>query len=303
MNSENLEEIFNQLLRVYSNIKAEVLITEMQSNLDLADDDFLIANQSTFSRAYRRDIIDTNSTAHKNKLTVNLSRNGLYDILPEGLFHTQELSKDTSSYVARRKIVKEEEQAARSLFAPLENEFFHQKLNVERNEKTLLDDFSNLNDDFLIDFWKIDKNISEDYILKLIRLLPHSHKIVGDFELTRLCLERVLNEKVTFLRKNVALPNEISKHDLGTQLGVDTVLESDTNEVMLPALEVTIGPVSVNNIQKFLNETEVLNFIEAFYAYFIPMEMEVITKLIVNKDSEFLLGDANSTILGISTQL
>ena len=107
MNSENLEQIFNQLLRVYSNIKAEVLITEMQSNLDLADDDFLIANQSTFSRAYRRDIIDTNSTAHKNKLTVNLSRNGLYDILPEGLFHTQELSKDTSSYVARRKIVKE----------------------------------------------------------------------------------------------------------------------------------------------------------------------------------------------------
>ena len=80
MKSENLEEIFNQLLKVYANLKAEVLIAEIQSNFDLSDDDFLIANQSTFSRAYRRDIIDTDGIINKNKLTLNLSRNGLYDI-------------------------------------------------------------------------------------------------------------------------------------------------------------------------------------------------------------------------------
>ncbi|WP_019668317.1 hypothetical protein [Eudoraea adriatica] len=303
MKSENLEEFFNQLLKVHGDLRAEVFIAEIQGNFELPDEDFLIANQSTFSRGYSRDIIDTDGHINKNKLTLNLSRNGLYDILPEGLFHTQAISKDTNSYVARRKTVKQEEQDARLLFAPLENEFFYQKLNIERNERTLLDDFFNLNDNFLLNFWKIDQGIPEDYTLQLIKLLPHSHKIVGDFELTRLSLEKVLNEKVTFIKKNIILKNEGIDHGIGTQLGVDTVLESDTNEVMMPALEVTIGPISMNGINTFLNETEVLNFIYAFYDYFIPLEMEVITKLIVNKNSKFLLGDTNNTILGISTQL
>lgn len=304
MKPTDLEEIFKNLLKVYGKVRAEVLIAEIQDNSDFTDDDFLIANQSTFSRAYSRDIIDTNSRINKDKLTLNLSRNGLYDILPEGLFHTQNVSKDINSYLASRKTVKEEEQAARQLFAPLENEFFYQKLNIERYERKLLDEFSNLDDNFLLDFWKIDEKIPEDYIFKLIRLLPHSSKIVGDFELTRLSLQKALSQKVKLKRKNIIVNNEFDSNDIiGTQLGVDTVLESTKNQVLIPALEFTIGPIGIDEIDKYLNETEIMRFIEAFYSYFIPMEMEVITKLFVNKNCEFLLGDTNSTILGVSTQL
>lgn len=308
MKPEALENIFTELIAVYENLKAEVLVAEIQENSNIKVIDFVISNKSTFSRSYRRDIIDVDSIINKNKLTLNLSRNGLYDTLPEGFFHVQNVNKDAKSYSAQRKTVKQEEQDARLFFAPLENEFFNQRLRIESNERKLLDDFYNLNDDFLQDFWKVDLNIPESYILKLIKLLPYSHKIVGDFELTRLSLQKVLNEKVSFnktYKKQINAENggKNNNGEIGYQLGVDTVLDGSANELLNPVLEVTIGPVSENNINKYLKKDEVLDFINTFYDYFIPMEVEVTTKFTVNNEIGFLLDETNGALMGISTHL
>ena len=293
MKSEALENIFTELIAVYENLKAEVLIAEIQENSNIKVEDFVISNKSTFSRSYRRDIIDVDGIINNNKLTLNLSRNGLYDTLPEGLFHVQSENKGSESYSAQRKIVKQEEQDARLFFSPLENEFFNQRLRIECNERKLLDDFYNLNDNFLQNFWKVDLSLPDSYILELIKLLPHSHKIVGDFELTRLSLQKVLNEKVSFKKNYKRRPNaENGGHntngEIGYQLGVDTVLDGSTNELLNPILEVTIGPVLDNNINKYLKKGEVLDFINTFYDYFIPMEIEVTTKFTVNNEMGFL---------------
>ena len=159
MKAETLENIFAELISVYENLKAEVLIAEIQENSDITVDDFVIANKSTFSRSYRRDIISVDNVLYDNMLTLNLSRNGLYDTLPEGLFHEHQVSKGAHSYTARREVVKKEEHDARLFFAPLESEFFYQRLNVECNERALLDDFYNLKDDFLINFWKVNSTL------------------------------------------------------------------------------------------------------------------------------------------------
>ncbi len=308
MKAEALESIFTELIAVYENLKAEVLIAEIQENSSATADDFVIANKSTFSRPYRRDIIKVDNLINEDRLTLNLSRNGLYDTLPEGLFHVPKSNSDSSSYIEHRKIVKKEEQNARSFFSPLENEFFYQRLRIECNERELLDDFYNLNDDFLIDFWNIAGQIPEAYILKLIKLLPHSHKISGDFELTRMCLEKILDEKVTFKKKfeNTMRVNDSEEKDLRNrelQLGVDSVLNGSNHTILSPALKVTIGPVSEKNINKYLKKDGVIKFINTFYDYFIPMEVDVITEFtLINKDG-FLLDATNSPIMGISTQL
>ena len=306
MKAEVLESIFTELIAVYENLKAEVLIAEIQENSEFQPNDFVISNRSAFSRPYRRDIINVDDQVNEDKLTLNLSRNGLYDTLPEGLFHVPK--SDSSSYIEHRKIVKEEEENARSFFSPLENEFFYQRLRIERNERELLDDFYNLNDDFLIDFWNIADQIPEDYVLKLIKLLPHSHKISGDFELTRMCLEKILDEKVTFKKKfentmsvNDSEDKDPRKEEL--QLGVDSVLNGNKNTVLSPTLKVIIGPVSEQNINKYLKRDGVIKFINTFYDYFIPMEVDVVTEFtLINKDG-FLLDVTNSPLMGISTQL
>jgi hypothetical protein len=307
MKPGNLNAIFSELLLVYENLKAEVLIAEVQEKSELTDEDFVISNKSTFSRPHRRDIINVDPLINKDKLTFNLSRNGIYDVLPEGLFHLHK--GDQVSFASQRKAFKDQEQDARKFFAPLENEFFYQRLQIEHNERELLDDFYNLNDDFLIDFWKIDTKIPEDFRIKLIKLLPYSYKIAGDFELTRLSLENLLGEKVTFKRKYVNRTKEYDPldekitQDSGLQLGVDSVLSSETSEVHKPILEVTVGPISEKKINNFIKKHENLYFINTFYDYFIPLEIEVDTKFTVTNEQGFLLDPANGPVMGISTQL
>lgn len=308
MTTSVLENIFTELLGVYENLKAEVLIAEIQENSDVTEEDFVIANQSTFSRPYRRDIIDVDNLLNDNMLTFNLSRNGLYDMLPEGLFHAPQTEKTSSSFSAYRKSVKEEEKEARSFFAPIENEFFLQRLRIESKERELLDNFYNLNDDFLIEFWNIDSEIPESYILKLIKLLPHSYKIAGDLELTRLTMEKVLNEKVTFNKKfearNPSEENTQKKKSVDNfELGVNSVLATTKQKILSPILEVTIGPISEKKINNYLKKDGVLKFINTFYDYFIPIEIEVETKFIVNNKNGFVLNEDDNPIMGISTQL
>ncbi|MRI00658.1 hypothetical protein GH721_08985 [Kriegella sp. EG-1] len=303
MKPEKLEEVFGYLLRRYKNIKAEVLISEIENNSDLHNEDFLIVNRSAFSRPYGGDVIGANLNDNQNRVKLKLSRNGLYDNLPEGLFHEQAISKDTKSYIERRKTIKEEEEESRLLFSPIENELFYQKLEIERNERNLLNDFNNSKNEFLFDFWKINRNIPKDYAVRLITLLPYKYKIVGNLELTKLSLEKILNEKVTIKRVNKRFSNEENNNETGFTLGHDTVLNSNEYGINIASFEFEIGPIIANKLDWYLNEFKIYEFLEVFYDYFIPMEMEVTTKLLVIKDCEFLLGDSNSSILGLSSNL
>jgi len=308
MNGTLLEDIHAELSSVYENLKAEVLVAEIQENSEASITDFVISNKGTFSRAYRRDIIDVDEVLHEDKLTLNLSRNSLYDVLPEGLFHEPHVNKAGDSYSNRRKVVKQEEQDARLFFAPLESEFFYQRLNLEQHERAILNDFYNLKDDFLVNFWNLDINIPKNYMLKLIKILPHSYKITGNLELTRLCLEKILGEQVAFKRKYIEKisaeidTDKVQSND-GFQLGVNTILDGDSYAVYSPVLEVTIGPLLQNKVPTYLEKNGVSKFIETFYDYFLPMELETKTVITVKKEVGFVLDETLHPMMGISTYL
>lgn len=303
MRPEKLNKIIAHLLKFHRKIKAEVLVAELQDQTDLKEEDYSISNQSTFTRAYGGDIKSASLNPSKDKLTIDLARNGLYDSLPEGLFHKQTINKDTKSYIEGRKVIKEEEQSSRTFFSPIENEFFFQRLQIEQNERNLLNGFGHLKNDFLFDFWKIDPEIPKSYATRLITLLPFCHKIAGDLELTQISLEKILNEKVQINRKSESLVHEQDEGETGFRLGHDTVLEHTGQGIHVPALEVVIGPIAAKNLDRYLHQVKLNKFLNVFYDYFIPMEMKVKTKLLVDKDCEFLLGETNNSILGYSSRL
>ncbi len=303
MNSEKLNKIIAFLLKYHRKIKTEVLIAELQDNAGLKNGDYTVSNQSTFTRAYGGDLKTARLGVDNDKISIELARNGLYDILPEGLFHQQAISKSTKSYIERRKVIKEEEQSSRSFFSPIENEFFFQRLQIEQNERALLNGFGHLKNDFLFDFWKISPEIPKTYAIRLITLLPFCHKIAGDIELTRISLEKILDEKVQIKRASELLTNDENPVETGFRLGHDTVLESEDYGIRVPSLEFNIGPILTKNIDWYLNEFKLYEFLEVFYNYFVPMEMEVKTNLIIDNASDFLLGETNNSILGFSSQL
>lgn len=301
MNNTELNTIFKELLTVYSNLKAEVIATQVNNNLE-DKVEFLIENKSSFSRPYRRDVIKINKTEEDNQLLLELSRNGIYDSLPEALFHNETTANNRKiSYSKKRQTYKEEEQSARSFFSPIENEFFNQRLNIEENEKNILKDFYNLEDDFLINFWNVDKNIPKHFQLKLIKLLPYSFAIAGDLELTRLSLEKVLNQNVTFKTKYKNNINVSANKDKA--LGVNLVTESKTTNVAQPYIKATIGPIKESDLDTFANNEGLQLFLKAFYSYFMPLELDVETTITTNKTEGFILNGSIDAMIGLTTTL
>lgn len=300
MNNDELSSVFEELISVFDNLKAEIIVTEVQKNTSNTID-FLVQNQSSFSRSYRRDIIDVAYLDDSNGIQLNLSRNGLYDSLPEGLFHGHKENEKHLSYRLKRKRYKEEEKEARRFFSPIESEFFNQRLHIEANERDILRNFYDLEDEFLIDFWKIDKNIPKAYALKLVKLLPYCFKISGDLELTRLSLENILEYSVKFTLKYQSKLGSETTEPL--TLGVNLITQSKQTEILEPYLEVEIGPIATQDIDTICGNHGVQKFLEAFYSYFIPLELDVKTKYSVANKDGFVLNKNKSSSLGLTTRL
>lgn len=302
MSVKALEQVSKELGTNFSDLKAEVILAELEQWSDISFDNILVQNKSTFSRPYRRDILNTDSFTLDDFLILNLTRNGLYDYLPEGVFH-KSTSIDKEKYAVRRKEYLEEEKAARTFFLPIENEFFYQRLQIESKERYLLDQFFSLNDAFLREFWDIPKNISDKYALKLLRLIPYAYRIAGDLEMTRLSLEELLKEKVTLHHQmrtdTVSIGGDT---DLGAMsLGSDATLGEELLEVN-PHLSVVVGPIKNEKLPYYIGNKDVENFLDLFYSYFVPMELTVSTTFTV-KESDLELNPEYPPVLGISTQL
>lgn len=296
-----LENILEELISVYENVKAEVVVSELQKNSNITNDDIVIKNKSTFRRSHRRDILDIGNI-EDGLLNLNLSRNGLYDQLPEGLFHSKDTTKGKISFQQLRKTYKKEEKEARHFFSPLENEFFNQKLNVENKEQDLLNDFLNLDDNFLINFWKVDQSIPKKYLLKLLKLLPYTYKIAGDLELTTLCLENIINKKVNI--KKTYNPNTINYRNLiedNNYLGINFTLTNDYDTISQPVYNVEIGPIQEDSIEDYIKKDGIIKFINVFYDYFFPLEVDIKTTFNVNHVDGFLLDKEKEPIIGLST--
>tara|TARA_R110000751_G_scaffold135_1_gene513 strand:- start:3963 stop:4862 length:900 start_codon:yes stop_codon:yes gene_type:complete len=295
-----LKSIFEELITTYHNLKAEIIVTEINKNKkDKVD--FLIENKSSFSRPYRRDILKVNKSEDAEHFILDLSRNGIYDSLPESFFHIEKLSDRNKSFSFKRQQYKEEEKNARLFFSPIENEFFNQRLNIEENERRILDEFYNLEDEFLIKFWNINQDIPKEYQLKLIKLLPYSAVISGDLELTKRSLEKIIKQNVTF---KIAYKNQSLETQSETnKLGVNLVTQSKNSDVLQPFLEVTIGPLKDSDTDVFVNNNGVNQFLNSFYSYFIPLELDVVTKIITNNDKGFVLSKKQTSIMGYSTSI
>ncbi|KAB1067636.1 hypothetical protein F6U93_10140 [Tamlana haliotis] len=304
MNNE-LQNVYEELSQCFYKLRAEVFVTELEEKTTLSDSDTVVSCRSTFNRGYRSDISQLTLVDDQKDnafLNFDLARNGLYDLLPEGVFHKVNDRSNHVSYTAYRKQQSKEEEAARLLFAPIENEFFRQRVAIEKKEKAIVRDFNNLEDGFLMDFWKIDQSIPQVYAAKLMRLLPYAHQIAGDLEQTFLSLEKLLGVAVSYkkvfetIEVKLQTPSE-------NRLGIDFITHQETLSVQQPVIYVSIQPCKKNEVDQFLGKSGLLRFVEVFYSFFIPIEYNVRTEIEVNQENEFILDKEVGAYLGMSTRV
>ena len=315
---KKLNDIADYVNHLSFDLKAETLIALLQKDF-IDSKDILVAFDGQLKRKYSKDISKAKVEEFENGekvITIHLNRDGIYDSLPEDLFHSfSEESLLRGGEMARDSMkLKNEEKETRSFFQPFENQMLFQLVNLAAKENLLFNNlYTNLLQGLIPGFWKISKDIPTEYADRLIRLIPMAHQIVGDRDLTIQAFEFILQEQVTIdfdSSKTQNSPNDTVVSTGGglgeCKLGIDTY-SGDILEVPTRTIRVSIGPVCRLELIHCLEGGWLTSLLECLYSYFLPMELAVDTSMVPGGDHvEFILNEEESnniTYLGYNSVL
>ncbi len=309
---QNIEKIKEKIDTLPYDLRVETILACLFEEEDLTSDKLLISKESQFKRSYSKDVLkseivdfdyDTNQL-----LRVSISRDGIYDVLPEAYFHYPKYNKPKKSIeemTGEYRKQKQEEEEARKFFLPFENELFYHALKTERLEK---DFFLELNGskpfDFFYDFWGIDRSLPSLLIAKFIRLLPYAYKIVSNLPLTVDCLQYLLKEKVEVLEIGYKEQSESEQTStLGdSRLGLDLIAGSNYVDYSL-YLEFKIGPLKSSLFSEYIHEGDYKRFLDIFFEYFLPMEIDYKVTLLLPEEVETFDFSKSEPVLGVTTRI
>ena len=309
---EHLTGVINEINRLPYDIRAEVLLNHLLDKGIISDNEYIVKHQGQFVRGYRTDVLSARITDYNYDATqlieVNLSRDSLYDMLPEGVAHhtkSEIQGKGVETMLKEYKERKRQEKAARTFFSPFENEIFKLGVEIEAFEQT---NFKELNaneiSSLFYELWDVSKDFPTFLVSKFIRLLPYSYKIVGNIPLTVHILSELLEENVRIKEREFATYSDESQ---GFCLGEDIYLGVDmitgtAYEDYTKHLTLEIGPLKHSAFTDYILGGNKEKFVTLFCEHFFPLEVEIqLSVLLSEEESQFELKENNDPILGYNT--
>lgn len=267
-------------------------------------------------RAYLKDIksISSNYLGFDEEVyTIETYREGIYDYLPEGLFHPPSLSttrKNVEGVVKEIRKQKRIEEDARKFFRPFELEIFFTEISslskefdfdISSSTDTLLETISEL--------WPIVKQLDQKNSYIFMHILPFFHQIRGDKRWFERCLTAFLRVpvEITFTPNVI---DDIEENDdsmlLGnSRLGV-TYIPSGQHMDGQRNWVVNIGPIPYEHMKMYIPGNPFRKVLQALYDYFLPVTVDIHENFITEKQEySFKLEDdeRNANRLGYSTFL
>ncbi len=277
--------------------------------------DFMIHPKGNFRRSFRKDVLDEyhefDTEDEPSIIHWEVSRDGLYDSLPESLFHHSKRNpfRNTQEMIDLYRRQQEEEKNARNFFSPIEQSFYREKVFLELEEQRAFKGFGEHRQrELFIDFWDLPRVTTDQKISLLLYLLPVASDIVGNLELTQECLQILLDNPISI--KEMA-PKKVSAITMDipvlgmANLGIDAVL-GDSFHDYLPGIEVNIGPIAKKNVLYYLPSGEGESFLNLLINYFLPADTSVEMSVEVSvSENLFILNELNATDgrLGYTTRL
>jgi len=310
-NKKSLEDLAYEIENISYDIRAEVVANELLESNAVVQDEITISNHGQFSRAYRSDVlgatIQDDNYDKQEYLNIKLSRDSMYDALPEGFVHSlseNNADKSVRQMIKEHKHQKKQEAEARNFFTPFENEIFHYRTKIESVERDFLYKLNGSKPlDFFYDFWGLSHIYPAVLVSKFIQLLPYTYKIVGDIDLACRCLESIIEEKVSYkATSSKEYSAEEEQVSLGeNRLGVDFITGKDYMDYSMN-LTLEIGPIANKPFTEYVNNGKIKIFIDCFCEHFFPMEVEVRTILIMNQETEEF-NFSKLPVLGYTTRI
>ncbi len=212
-------------------------------------------------------------------LHLELRRKSLYDTLPEALFHSLQ-PIDLQTTEEEDYPPKQQEKAARQFFSGLDAEFYRAELQLEGIEQSLLSPlYGEILYEQLCRFWDLEQY---HYLTKqqkeiLLELLPITHQIVGNWELTAFSFGAILECRVNFYPIN---PKDIEAKELKTPafgsfcLGKNAIVGESFNDG-IPTVQIQICPKTQREAMDYLPNGRGLQIVEGILCpYFMPISHE-----------------------------
>ena len=266
--------------RPVENIKAESFLASFLESCS----DISIEPQGVFSRNYDEDIMamDTDSEL-KEKITILLSRDSLFHILPEGLFFNENKlrqigkEKNTEKFKLEEERINKEKQKIRLFFQPFDATYFRLRFELEKKLNEIATNRMRILIDELSDIFSIRSE--NPYIKKTIPVIPIASEIRGNTGVFKDLL------KAVFFPAEVEIQNKIKRRTTGNFGRLTKIIIHIEN----------LSPEEFRNLKK---ETDV--FARFFYEWFLPVDLEYTFKVKDTKE-RFILG--NSMTLDYNTYL
>ena len=319
-----VQQLLHQLRRQPFDLRVEVILTELLT-VGYVFDDFLVRPVSLFARRYRRDLGRVSEESFERshrpvvRTVLEVHREGLYDALPQQVFH-QPGNSDSEHPPGVRAMVEDsraqrrKEKATRRFFLPFEQEFFRCRVRIEQEERRYFTSLSaRWYNEALARFWNLaDAGLPPATLTNLLYLLPLACNLVGDLPRTRRCFENVLGQSVQ-LRVVAPQLHRLPSAAAGSPpppsgrlgslaLGRDLVLDGDYQET-LPALEISLLNLTVAQLEAYLAGEWPAKALALLCEYFVAFETDVIIRYeMATTTPEFRLGEGeNVPVLGFTT--
>ena len=315
-----MENIINSS-KIPFDIRAEVLAYLLTKTYGLSTEQVLFRPQNFFQRWGRRDVIEVSKDfsyqMDKEIIALNITREGLFDILPEGIFFHPD--DDYPDDVYKIKKLSEQEAAARKFLAPFEQLFYWLRLQNEQREFEAESSLEQWWQELLTESAKQGEvqegysplrksNLEEEQRNMLTHLLPSLHEVIGNWNLTAQWLSLFLDTPVRI--KEVSPPiytfsTAIQKRIGEGILGQDFVIGTTFSDG-IPALQILIEGLTPDVLGDFLEDGIKRQLLEEeLLQLLLPVETpyEIIIQL-QTQSTEFQIGNtSSSSILGYTTTL
>ena len=312
-------QLLRRLRRQPFDLRLEVVLADLLAH-GYSFNDFIIRPVSLFARRYRRDIGAVSEEQPErwraSQTAVEVHREGLYDALPQQLFHHpgNPAQSGVRAMIEDIQAQRRREKATRRFFLPFEQEFYRFRVLLEQEERRYLTNLSvQWYNELLARFWELPALLPPRQVATLLYLLPLAHRIVGDLPRTQQVLETVLEVPVR-LRTVAPLrfaPEALPTTDSGaagatlghSELGRDLVLSGAYQET-LPALEISLHSLSTTALEGFLAPaTWQTCALQLLCRYFVAFETDVVLHYeVAAANQSFVLSDEGETaVLGYTT--
>jgi hypothetical protein len=308
---QDYKEIAKLLNQLPFDVRAEIVAADLiEQGIDA--ERIIFKPVSLFKRRFSNDVsavkLSENDDGEQD-LHIHVTRDGIYDTIPQGLFHqpkSKTAIRNKSDMVANVKTVRAEEESARRFFQPMENELLHLRTDIERAERKVFFDLEHSEtNDLLINFWNLGKYRQFSTLPLLVKLMPVIYRLSGNLDYIKICYELLLRVPV-----HVAIKHHFESMETsltGWQLGTDALsfetICSDSITSELPGYEITLGPMTSDHIAEYLPGGKMLPYLHLLNSHFLSAGYETtITILPHSKDCSLSLTDAPMH-LGINTAL